>query len=142
MFEEEALLTCNTELNQEFKAIRDELYELFDVCVLNSESKVTTKKKQLFEARYFDVLILNKLAKRQNEPEINMKGSFHVSNNCENLQTNASIKILIKNSTDLLNDFPEAGEDNMYVVRNWSEALGLLKFFNSNREFIEDIQCE
>lgn len=139
VLEEEKSTNNDVELNQEFKKIREELYELFDVRVLNSESKITTKKRFLFEAKYFDTLILNRAMVEKKKNEVDMKESLQVDTNYENLQTNAPIRILIKKSKKSMIDFPEAGESNVYVVGRWSEALDLLKFFNSNREFIRDI---
>ena len=137
--EEEKSTNNDIELNQDFRKIREELYELFDVRVLNSELKITTKKKTLFEAKCFDDLILNRAMIEKKKNEVDMKESLQVDTNCENLQTNAPIRILIKKSKKSTVDFPEAGESNMYVVEGWSEALDLLKFFNLNREFIKDI---
>ena len=106
----------SVDLKDDFKSVKDQLKELFDINIVTCGTEVNFKKKKCFIDK-------------------------HLDDNHKCLQTTASIKVLLKDFriNSLHKEFVEAGEENMYVVRDWFELLELLKFFSTHKEFIEDV---
>lgn len=132
------------DLKDDFKSVKDQLKELFDINIVTCGTEINFKKKKCFIDRHLDVPMIGisiHKEKRFDKSEIDMLSGIQIDDNHKCLQTNASIKVLLKDFriNNLHKEFVEAGEENMYVVRDWFELLQLLKFFNTHREFIEDI---
>ena len=66
-----------------------------------------------------------------------MQGGIQIDDNIRSIEnTNAAIKILLKNEHDFPWNNLKPNIDNLYVVQNWKEVYQILEFFNKNPEFI------
>lgn len=132
------------DLKDDFKRVKDQLKELFDINIVTCGTEINFGKKKKFIDKHLEMPMIGVSIykeKRFDKSEVDMLGGIQIDDNHKCLQTNASIKVLLKDFriNNLHKEFVEAGEENMYVVRDWFELLELLKFFNTHREFIEDI---
>lgn len=132
------------DLKSDFKKIKEQLKNLFDVTVVTCGTETNFAKKKTFIDCNLDVPMIGVSIykeKRFDKSEVDMLGGIQVDDNYKCLQTNASIRVLLKDFSvnSLHKEFAEAGEDNMYVARDWNELFELLKFFNEHREFIGDV---
>lgn len=68
---------------------------------------------------------------------INMQGGIQIDDNIRSIEnTNAAIKILLKNGHDFSWNNPKPNIDNLYVVQDWEEIYHILEFFKKNPDFI------
>lgn len=131
-------------LKEDFENIKENLKELFDVNIVTCGTEINFRKKRDFIDKHLNIPMIGVSIykeKRFDKSEVDMLGGIQIDDNHKCLQTNASIKVLLKDFrfNNLHKEFAEAGEDNMYVARDWTELFELLKFFNAHKEFIEDI---
>lgn len=132
------------DLKEDFKNIKDRLKEIFDISIITCGTEINFKKKKKFIDRHLEVPMIGVSIYKENrfdKSEVDMLGGIQIDDNYLCLSTNASIKVLLKDFriNNLHKEFPEAGEDNMYVARDWNELFELLNFFESHREFVGDI---
>ena len=117
---------------------------MFDVNIVTCGTDINFYKKKKFIDCHLNVPMIGVSIykeKRFDKSEIDMFGGIQIDDNYNCLQTNASIRLLLKDFkiNNLYKDFTEAGEENLYVVNDWKEMFELLQFFNLHREFIGDV---
>lgn len=132
------------DLKSDFKKIMEQLKSLFDINIVTCGTEINFAKKKDFIDRNFGVQMIGVSIykeKKFDKSEVDMFGGIQVDDSYKCLQTNASIRVLLKDFgvNNLHKEFTEAGEDNMYVARDWNELFELLKFFNEHREFVGDV---
>lgn len=130
----------NVQYNSDFLDYNEFLNDNFNIEIVSCGSKDNLSKKEKFlkslEYKFNGVLINDdvNLCKKC----INMQNGIQIDDNMSSMEnTNAAIKILLKNEHDFPWNKPKSNIDNLYVAQNWKEIYQILEFFKKNPEFVK-----
>lgn len=129
----------NIRYNTDFLKYNSFLCDNFDIEIVSCGTKRNLKKKKEFLKplgyEFTGIFIDDSVNLCKNL--INMQGGIQIDDNMRSMEnTNAAIKILLKNGHDFLWNNPTPNIDNLYVVQNWEEIYHILEFFKKNPDFI------
>ena len=129
----------SVQYNFDFLIYKEFINNNFDVEIVSCGTKLNLEKKKKYikDVGYkFTGILMNdntSLCKSC----VNMQGGIQIDDNIRSIEnTNAAIKILLKNEHNFPWNNPKPNIDNLYVVQNWKEIYQILEFFNKNPEFV------
>lgn len=129
----------NVKYNADFLKCNSFLRDNFDIEIVScgTECNLVKKKEFLKPLGYkFNGIFIDEnleLCKKC----INMQDGIQIDDNMRSMEnTNAAIKILLKNGHDFSWNDPKPNIDNLYIVQNWEEIYQILGFFKKNPDFI------
>ncbi len=129
----------SVQYNFDFLMYKEFIDNNFDVEIVSCGTKLNLEKKRKYleDVRYNFTGVLIDGNMGLCKSCVNMQGGIQIDDNIRSLEnTNAAIKILLKNGRDFPWNKPKPNIDNLYVVQNWEEIYQILEFFNKNPEFI------
>lgn len=129
----------SVQYNFDFLMYKEFIDNNFDVEIVSCGTKLNLEKKKKYLEdvcyNFTGVLIDGNMGLCKSC--VNMQGGIQIDDNIRSLEnTNAAIKILLKNGRDFPWNKPKPNIDNLYVAQNWEEIYQILEFFNKNPEFI------
>lgn len=129
------------EYNQDFLDSVKFLKDNFEVNIVTCGTKANLYKKQMFLRNLgfnFAGLLVDE-SLNLCKSRINMQDSIQIDDNINSLEnTNATIKILLKNYREFQWNKTKPNIKNLYVVNNWDEIIEILNYIKSNPWFIEE----
>lgn len=125
--------------NSDFLNVKGFIDTNFDIEIVScgTETNLKKKKEKLSSLGYNFTGILIQDDLNLCKGCINMQGGIQIDDNMSSIEnTNAAIKILLKNGYDFPWNKPKSNIDNLYIVQNWKEICQILEFFKKNPEFV------
>lgn len=129
------------EYSQSFFSYSKFLKDNFDVEIVSCGTRDNLQKKRAFlnELGFGFTGLLVDESLNLCKSRINMQSGIQIDDNINSLEnTNATIKILLKNYREFTWNKTKANIKNLYVVNNWDEIIEILIYIKNNPWFIEE----
>ena len=132
------------EVNKEFLRFYQQNREKFNIVVVTKGTKANIEKKKIYlesvfgdNFEYIGMVFKNdadgNTIMSYDKSSVNMRNGIQIDDRTDALeQTNANIKILLKNDKDRYWNRDYENIKNLYVANNWSDVIEILMFAYSN----------
>lgn len=132
----------SVQFNQDFLDNHQFLNDNFEIEIVSCGTKENLRKKEEFLKHLgykFNGLLVDEnldLCKKR----INMQNCIQIDDNISSLEnTNATIKILLKNDREFAWNKTKANIENLYAVNNWNEIIEILVYTKNHPWFVEEV---
>lgn len=124
------------QLNEDFLDFA-QATDKYDLCFVTYGTKTNLEKKREYLSNHFLIPFdWCGIDMSESKAKVYMHKGIQIDNVFQNLvNTDASLKILIKNDMDVSWNKQTDILDNLYIVNNWKEILEILDFASANKEF-------